>query len=137
MVPDGTGWLTHVLRDPHRAAGLHLESLPRFARWLAQTWKRQPRAMRRRQRSEVTAALNDAMTLVARSPNEPFTLPMAPPAVPAVLGEAICLVALEANVPVRNIVTAMLAYGVEAFAKELRATNYAPQPRLPTVTTGG
>ena len=87
--------------------------------------------MRRRTRNAVAASLREARTLAARSPNERFELMGQSTVVPAVLGEAICLVALEANIPVRNVVTAMLAYGVEAFARELRATNYAPQPRLP------
>jgi hypothetical protein len=51
--------------------------------------------------------------------------------VPATLGAAICGLALEADTPIRHIVTAMLAYGMEAFAKELRATGYAPEVRLP------
>lgn len=131
IVPDGTGWLTHVLRDPHRAAGLHLESLPRFARWLVQTWQRQPHKMRKRTRAALRLAVALAQTAAARAPNEPFVLPTAQPTVPAVLGEALCLLALEANVPIRTVVTAMLAYGVEAFAKELRATGYAPDVRLP------
>jgi hypothetical protein len=137
IVPDGTGWLTHVLRDPHRAAGLHLESLPRFARWLTQTWQVEPRTMRTRRRNGIRNALRDAQTLTQRAPNEPFTLPCAPPVVPAALGESLCLLALESNVAIRDIVTAMLAYGIEAFAKELRSTNYAPYPRLPESKSGG
>jgi hypothetical protein len=139
IVPDGTGWLTHVLRDPHRAAGLHLEALPRFARWLTQTWEIKSQTMRRRTRTALRNAVSDAAALAARSPNEPYTLPTSPPVVPAVLGESICLLALEADTPIRNVVTAMLAYGVEAFAKELRASNYAPTPKLPvnTEASGG
>ena len=131
IVPDGTGWLTHVLRDPHRAAGLHLGELPRFARWLTQSWERKSHKMRKRTRNALRLAIAEAQTAAARSPNEPYTLPTSPPTVPAVLGETLGLIALEADVPLRTIVTAMLAYGVEAFAKELRATTYAPQVRLP------
>ncbi|MFY9838207.1 MAG: hypothetical protein WAK55_17405 [Xanthobacteraceae bacterium] len=136
IVPDGTGWLTHVLRDPHRAAGLHLEALPRFARWLVEHWHIENRKPRTRRRTALRNAIADAHTLAQRAPNEPFSLPTSPPRVPAVLGEALCLVALEANVPIGYVVSAMLAYGVEAFAKELRSTGYAPYPRLPTAPPG-
>lgn len=135
IVPDGTGWLTHVLRDPHRAAGLHLEALPRFTRWLTETWKREPRKMLARRRNGLRLALAECRSKIARSPSEPYMLPGSPPEVPAALGEALCLIALESNVPLRHIVTATLAYGVEAFAKELRSTNYAPYPRLPSPKT--
>lgn len=131
IVPDGTGWLTHVLRDPHRAAGLHLDALPRFSRWLVAAWSMAGKTPRARTRNRLRLALAEARMRVDRSPAEAYTLPTGPPTVPAALAEALCLVAIEANVPLGHIVTAMLAYGVEAFAKELRATNYAPNPQLP------
>lgn len=131
VVPGGTSWLTTVLRDPHRAAGLHLEALPRFSRWLLENWQRKPHRVRQATRTRVRAALLHASELAARSPREPFTVPCGPPPVPAALGEAICLLALETNTSVRDICTALLAYGMEALAKELRVSHFAPPVRLP------
>lgn len=128
VIPDGTGWLTGVLRDPRRAAGLHLESLPKFSQWLHQQWDRVPHQFGKRSRAATKGHRSHASMLPA---DAAYRLPTMAPEVPAALGAVILELALAADVPTNTIVTALLCYGTEYLAKELRATHYAPQPRLP------
>jgi hypothetical protein len=88
--------------------------------------------MRRRRRIQVDGHRADAAALLARSPNEPYTLPVRLPQVPAALGVTMLDLAHESNVPLRYVTVALLCYGVEMLAKELRATSHAPYPRIPS-----
>lgn len=128
LIPDGLGFLQGVLRDPHRAAGLHLGELPKFAQRLSQGIPRNNKAARRRAR----VALDLAREALQRSPDEPFQIIMSELKVPAALGEVVLQLAIEADIAPKTMLIALMSYGLEALAKELRVTRMAPAPRLVT-----
>lgn len=132
VVPNGVGWLTGVFRSPHRLAALHLETFPQFSKWLSEAWKIRPKRNRRTARNAMRGHLAAARELAQRDPGARVEISTTRPAVPATLAAVMYAVALEADVSVGVITTVLLAYGVEHLAKELRATGYAPQPRLPS-----
>jgi hypothetical protein len=120
LVPSGMGYLQKLLRDPRSASRLDVSALPRFAQMLAQG-QRSRKALRRNAR---------AMLLEAREhPHDAFrnTLRM-----PGTVAEPIAHLALLGDVPVTVVTSALLSYGLEMLANEVRKYKAVPAPHLPT-----
>ena len=118
--PRGTGYLQKLLRDPRSGKPLDVSALSRFAQVLKQG-QRSRRALRRSAR---------AMLLEAQEhPSGVFrnTLRM-----PGTIAEPMARLALQADVPISAVASALLSYGLEMLANEVRKWNVVPAPHLPT-----
>ena len=119
LLPSGTGYLQKTLRDVHARYQLNVASLPRFAQTILQG--RRPGKMQRRSTRAILLQAQE-------SPHEPFryTLTM-----PGAVAEIVALLAFEADVPVSVVTSALLSFGVELLAQEVRKWKIVPEPRLP------
>ncbi len=120
LVPSGTGYLQRLLRDPRSANRLDVSALPRFAQMLAQA----PHGRRRLRRSA------RAMLLEAQEhPHDAFRNTLR---IPGTIAEPIALLALLGDVPVTVVTSALLAFGLEMLANEVRKYKAVPMPHVPT-----
>lgn len=117
--PSGTGYLQKTLRNVHARYQLNVASLPRFAQTILQG--RRPGKMQRRSTRAILLQAQENPQEALR-----YTLTM-----PGAVAEIVALLALEANVPVSVVTSALLSYGVELLAQEIRKWKAVPDPRLP------
>lgn len=119
LVPSGLGYLHKMLRDPRSANRLDVSALPRFAQMLAQG-QRSRKALRRSARAILLEA--------QEHPHDAFrnTLRM-----PGTIAEPIALLALRADVPMSAVTSALISYGLEMLANEVRKYKVVPAPHLP------
>jgi hypothetical protein len=129
LQPDGLGYLTKVLVDPLRMYGLDLSALPRFSRTLTQSNVLGATERRRNKRGRAATRY----LLERAQANLDGFVQMPAFVAPGKLVEPIAQLARVADVSTGTVVDALLAYGLELLAKELRQSRTAPDPFIPGV----
>ena len=119
LVPTGEGYLQRVLRDPRARSRLDVSALPKFSQMVM----RAPR-MGRWRRLVACVVLQDAR-------DEPEQLFRFAQPMPGSLVEIIAELALLADIRMSAVTAALLSYGIEAVARELRSRGTLPAPCLP------
>ena len=127
LKPDGYGYLVKVLQDPKRVYGLNLSALPRFAQSLAQSTvlAERNRKLTRRQRAATRYLLERAQS------NVDGYLQLNAVQAPGKLIIPIALLAKLSDVSPSVVLCALVAYGLEKLATELRTYRTAPDPYIP------
>jgi hypothetical protein len=120
--PNGLGYI-RTLRNPSKAAGVNLSALPRFAQTVSHAAA--ARGRNRRERALTRYLLERAQA------NLDSFVDLRYLRVPGKIAEPIALLARLADVPPWVVFDALLTYGLEMVANELRAHRTVPNPHLP------